>query len=50
MLLRFLPAEVGTFLGGRGKNLVTVQTQLRLYGEQQRAFGISNICYSGAPC
>ena len=27
------------------KNLVTVQTQLRLYSEEQRAFGISNICY-----
>ena len=29
-----------------GKNLVTVQIQFHLYSEQQRAFGISNICYS----
>ena len=33
-----------------GKNfvtiLVTAQTQLRSYSEQQRVFGISNICYS----
>ena len=36
-----LPAEVGkSFL--LVKNLVTAQTQLRLYSEQQRAFGISN--------
>ena len=40
---RFLPAEVGkSFLG---KNLVTALTQLRLYSEQQRAFGISNLCH-----
>ena len=32
-----------------GKNLVTAQTQLRLYSKQQRAFGISNICYSQLP-
>ena len=39
-----LPAEVGkSFMWV--KNLVTAQTQLRLYSEQQRAFGISNICY-----
>ena len=28
-----------------GKNLVTAQMQLGLYSEQQRVFGISNICY-----
>ena len=28
----------------RVKNLVTAQAQLHLYSEQQRAFGISNIC------
>ena len=28
------------------KNLVTAQMRLRLYSEQQRAFGIGNICYS----
>ena len=28
-----------------GKNLVTAQTQLHLYSEQQGVFGISNICY-----
>ena len=40
-----LPTEVRkSFL--QVKNLVTAQTQLRLYSEQQRAFGISNICYS----
>ena len=39
-----LPAEVGKSVL-RVKNLVTAQTQLRLYSEQQRAFGISNICY-----
>ena len=40
----FLPAEVGkSFFAG--KNLVTAKTQLRLYSEQQRAFGISNICH-----
>ena len=40
----FLPAEVGkSFLHIK---IVTAQTQLCLYSEQQRAFGISNICYS----
>ena len=39
----FLPAEVGKRFFA-GKNLVTAQTQLRLYSELQRAFGISNIC------
>ena len=32
------------------KNLVTAQTQLHLYSEQQRAFGISNIRYSVTGC
>ena len=36
-----LPAEVGKNFAG--KNLVTVVTQLYLYSEQQRVFGISNI-------
>ena len=31
-----------------GKNLVTAQTQLRLNSEQQRAFGIGNICNCNA--
>ena len=56
-----LPAEVQLRLGVTrrswqklfaGKNfvkiLVTAQTQLRLYGEQQRAFGNSNIYTGGA--
>ena len=39
-----IPTEVGKSLL-RVKNLVTAQTQLRLYSEQQRVFGISNISY-----
>ena len=39
-----LRTEVGkSFFAG--KNLVTAQAQLRFNSEQQRAFGISNICY-----
>ena len=39
-----LPTEVGkSFL--QVKKLVTAQILLHLYSEQQRAFGISNICY-----
>ena len=45
----FLPGEAGkSFL--QVKNLVTAQTQLHLYSEQQRALGISNVCYSVTGC
>ena len=40
----FLPAEVGKSFFAC-KNLVTAQTQLPLYSEQQSACGISSICY-----
>ena len=39
--LLVLPAEVG-----KSFKCADAQTQLRLYSEQQRAFEISNICYS----
>ena len=39
----FLPAAISRFFAD--ENLVTANTQLRLYSEQQRAFRISNICY-----
>ena len=48
LLFYNVPAEVGkSFL--QVKNLVTAQTQLRLYSEQQRVFGSSNICYCPKP-
>ena len=47
--LRVLPVKVRRrcffFFFFAGKTLGTAQTQFHLYSEQQRAFGISNICY-----
>ena len=44
-LVRFTRRSWQEFFAG--KNSVTAQTQLRLYSEQQRAFGISDICTGG---
>ena len=44
-LARYLQKLAKLFAGKNFvKNLVTAQTQLRSYSEQQRAFGNSNIC------